>query len=307
MNHTEQMTAALSKLCKVTCLTLLASSHFPNSAFAEEKVKDTPASLTEKADEMLFPGVKTDFKGYDMYDLKVENKSFKIIAPKKAAPGKPWLWRSLFWTALPKVWRADLKLVEEGYHIVLAFGDVSGHPRGNDTIDTAYKYVVSEHGFAKQCNMASFSRGTLSLFRWAHSNPEKVASIYVDNGVCNIRSWPAGKVVPGNENSIAPGAPKSWALFKKSFGYTTDAEALASKESPIDLLAPLAEAKVPILMVSGLKDVAVPHAENDAIMIQRYEKLGGHIELILEENKGHTHGMKDPSGILAFIRKHPSE
>ena len=150
--------------------------------------------------------------------------------------------------------------------------------------------------------MSSMSRGTLSLFRWATENPEKVNSIYVDNGVCNVLSWPAGKLVPGNK-SIASGAPSSWEDFKKKFGYKTDAEALKTKESPIDLLEPLAKAKVPILLVCGDKDHAVPYEENDAILEKRYKALGGDVKVIVEK-KGHSHGMKDPTPILEFIRKH---
>ena len=124
----------------------------------------------------------------------------------------------------------------------------------------------------------------------------------MDNGVCNIHSWPAGKVVLGS-GSKAPGAPKSWAGFKKAFGYATDAEALASKENPIDRLEPLAKAGVPILSVCGSKDPAVLYAENDAILEQRYKALGGDITVIVED-KGHSHGMKDPTPVLEFIRKH---
>ena len=62
-------------------------------------------------------------------------------------------------------------------------------------------------------------------------------------------------------------------------------------------------AGVPILMVCGSKDTAVPYEENDAIMKERYEKLGGSITVIVE-NKGHSHGMKDPTPVLEFIRKH---
>ena len=145
------------------------------------------------------------------------------------------------------------------------------------------------------------SRGTLSLFRWATENPEKVESIYVDNGVCNVLSWPAGKPVPGN-HSIGSGNRKSWTLFKQTFGYATDEEALKTKQSPIDLLEPLAKAGVPILMVCGSKDPAVPYEENDAIMEQRYKALGGSIKVIVE-NKGHSHGMKDPTPIIEFIKK----
>lgn len=264
---------------------------------------DESIESTETNNTKLFPGEKSNFRGYDRYDrIKTEHGHFAIVCPKKPAPGKPWLWRSLFWEAIKKVSDADLKLVDEGFHVVLAHGDVAGHPKGNANISAAYDLLTKEYGFAKTCSMSSMSRGTLSLFRWATENPEKVNSIYVDNGVCNVLSWPAGKVVPGND-SIASGAPGSWADFKKKFGYETDEEALKTKESPIDLLEPLAKAGVPILMVCGNKDHAVPYEENDAIMEERYQALGGDITVIVED-KGHSHGMNDPTPVLEFIRKH---
>ena len=265
--------------------------------------------LAITAGALDLPGKKTDFHGYDCYQFRTSkadgvkpNIGIKIIAPKKAAPGKPWLWRSLFWEAIGRVRDADLKLVDEGYHVVLAHGDVAGHPSGNKNIDAAYELLTKKYGFAKKCSMSSMSRGTLSLFRWASVNPEKVESIYVDNGVCNVLSWPAGKLVPGNK-SIANGDPASWEGFKRKFGYKTDEEALKTKESPIDMLEPLAKAGVPILMVCGNKDHAVPYEENDAIMEKRYKALGGSIKVIVE-NKGHAHGMKEPAPVLEFIRKH---
>ena len=67
-----------------------------------------------------FPGQKSDFRGYDRYDrIKTSAGHFSVVCPKKPPPGKPWLWRSLFWAAIKKVSDADLKLVEEGYHVVL--------------------------------------------------------------------------------------------------------------------------------------------------------------------------------------------
>ncbi|MCO8121527.1 alpha-L-fucosidase [Stieleria sp. TO1_6] len=250
-----------------------------------------------------FPGVKTDFHGYDRYDgVKTSSGQLSVICPKQAAAGKPWLWRSLFWERLPKVYQADLKLVDQGYHVVLAFGDVHGHPKGNGAIDAAYELLTTEYGFSKQCSMASISRGTLSLFTWASVNPEKVSSIYVDNGVCNVDSWPGGKVVPGS-GSDANGAPKSWQGMKEVYGFTTDQELLDAKVSPIDKLESLAKAGVPILMVCGSNDSTVPYEENDALLEERYKKLGGSIEVIVED-KGHTHGMDDPTPILEFIQKH---
>ena len=283
-----------------------------NTAFQELAVTiegEAPVAMTAapavESTVHEFPGTKSNFRGYDRYDrIKTSAGHFSVVCPRKPAPGKPWLWRSLFWEAIKRVSDADLKLVDEGYYVVLAHGDVAGHRKGNANIDAAYEMVTTKYGFSKKCSMASMSRGNLSLFRWASTNPEKVDSIYVDNGVCNVLSWPAGKVVPGNK-SIANGAPKSWADFKKRFGYATDAEALKTKESPIDQLQPLAQAGVPILMVCGNKDTAVPYEENDAIMEQRYKALGGSIKVIVED-KGHSHGMKDPTPVLKFIREHTS-
>ncbi len=249
-----------------------------------------------------FPGERGEFKGYETYKIRANGGHFEVICPKVAAPGKPWLWRSLFWHAINRVNEADLKLVDEGYHIVIAHGDVAGHPSGNKNINAAYDYVTKEHGFNKKVSMSSMSRGTLSLFRWAFENPEKVSSIYVDNGVTNIKSWPAGQLVEGNV-SIAKGAKVSWEDFKRKFGYKTDAEAIQTKESPIEMLEPLAKHNVPILLVCGDNDPAVPYSENDAVVKERYEKLGGTVEMIVH-SKGHSHGLPDPTPILDFIRKH---
>ena len=286
----------MKKIFTLTCA--LLSLPYAASVEAQTKTADQAKPAVTRA----FPGQKSDFRGYDRYNgIKTSKGHFSVICPKVAAPGKPWLWRSLFWDQLTAVNTTDLKLVEQGYHIVLAFGDVSGHPRGNANIDAAYEMVTTQYGLSKKCSMGSMSRGTLSLFRWATSNPEKVESIYVDNGVCNILSWPAGSKVPGNK-STGSGDPKSWELFKKSFGYTSDAEALETKESPIHLLEPLAKAGVPILMVCGNNDKAVPYEENDELLEIRYRKLGGPIKVIIE-NKGHSHGMKDPAPILKFIKE----
>ncbi|WPJ97285.1 GDSL-type esterase/lipase family protein [Coraliomargarita algicola] len=208
--------------------------------------------------------------------------------------------------SIPRFYNADLELVRQGYHVVLAPGNVYGHPSGNATIDAAYDLLTTEYGFSKKCNLASMSRETLALARWAYTHSERVDSLYIDNGVCSLKSWPGGKSVPGSD-SIASGNYTLWGQVKDTFGWTSDAEALAKQEaeSLIGMLAPMAAADISILMVCGDSDPAVPYEENDAIVEERYKALGGSIEVIVEK-KGHSHGMKAPAPVIEFIKQNTS-
>ena len=93
-------------------------------------------------------------------------------------------------------------------------------------------------------------------------------------------------LVPGNK-SIAGWRTGLVGGFQKKFGYNSDAEALKTKENPIDLLEPLAKAGVPIITVCGNKDRAVPYEETTPFSSSAYKALGGKIRVIVE-NKGHS-------------------
>ena len=63
----------------------------------------------------------------------------------------------------------------------------------------------------------------------------------------------------------------------------------AEKTLPIDRLAPLAQAKVPIFHIHGDSDKVVPSDKNSAEVKKRYDKLGG--KMTLETVKGQGHNM----------------
>ena len=72
------------------------------------------------------------------------------------------------------------------------------------------------------------------------------------------------------------------------------------KDSPIHQLEPLAKSGVPILSICGKNDHAVIYEENDKILEERYEALGGKITVIIED-KGHKHGQQTPEAKKAFL------
>jgi len=80
---------------------------------------------------------------------------------------------------------------------------------------------------------------------------------------------------------------------------------MAYRRNPIDNLAPLAKAGVPLVHVCGDADRVVPIEENTGIVQKRYRALGGSIRVIAKRGVGHhPHSLKDPSPIVEFILEH---
>ncbi len=242
-----------------------------------------------------FPGKKSAWNGYDRYDFEVDTRPVIVVAPKQAAPGKPWLWRGEFFGAFPS---ADIALLGRGFHVVyLADPNKFGAPSAMKHWDAFYAELTGKYGFAKKAALLGMSRGGLYCYAWAAANPDKVACIYGDAPVCDLKSWPGGK-------GKGKGSPRDWALAKEVFGLKDDEAALAWKGSPIDNLAPIAKAKIPIIHVYGEADDVVPADENTLALAERYKALGGKITLIPKPGVGHhPHGLEDPTPVVEFIVK----
>ena len=66
-----------------------------------ERLAEKAIEMLDPQSELTFPGEKSNFRGYVRYSgIKTEHGHFSVVCPKKAAPGRPWLWRSLFWEAI---------------------------------------------------------------------------------------------------------------------------------------------------------------------------------------------------------------
>ena len=72
------------------------------------------------------------------------------------------------------------------------------------------------------------------------------------------------------------------------FGMDRDAfSKVIAQHNPINNLAGLAKAKVPIFIVHGDSDRVVPLEENSAIVVERYLTLGGEAKVEVVPGKGH--------------------
>jgi len=253
-------------------------------------------SEARSAPAVPFPGTKTTWHGYDLFTFTLEGRTCRVAVPKRTAPGQPWIWRARFWGHEPQT---DLALLGHGFHV--AYIDVAnlfGSPKAVALWNAFYRYLTTKHGLAKKVVLEGMSRGGLIVFNWAAANPDKVACIYADAPVCDMKSWPAGR-------GKGRGSPAAWKACKRAYGFRTDEEAFAYRGNPVDRLEPLAKAKVPLLHVCGDADTVVPFEENTAVVVRRYRAMGGPIQVILKKGCGHhPHSLKDPAPIVAFILKH---
>jgi pimeloyl-ACP methyl ester carboxylesterase len=169
---------------------------------------------------------------------------------------------------MPWVYRAgfvfrDAKVDQE--LLAKGFHIVTG-PVGVDCVvkdwDTLYEYLTM-HGFSKKPSMEGAGGGAGEVYAWAIENPDKVSCVYAEN--------------PRMHSALA-------------------------KTQPLDNLAPLAKANVPLLHVCGSLD---PYFRDNTLEVEkRYKKLGGKIEVIVKKGEGHYPlGPEDPAPIVDFISR----
>lgn len=272
------------------------SARLPRGVTDPQALYFTPAqSGSLDKSNSAFPGHRSEWNGYSRYDFQLAARMVTVVVPQVAAKGRPWLWRGEFFGAYAYV---DEALLKKGWHVVyMACPDTFGDPDTMQRWMRLYEELTTRRGFSRHPVLLGMSRGGLYVYNWAAANPDKVGLIYGDAPVCDVKSWPGGK-------GKGKGSARDWDLFKKVYGLT-EQEALDWKHNPIDILAPIAAAHIPILHVVGDADESVPYDENTLVLKSRYEALGGHVELIVKHGVGHhPHSLENPAPIVRYILNH---
>lgn len=259
--------------------------------FAQSK---TPADVFTIGKGSIESAVKSSFHGYDCLSYSFRDREAKIVKPKQAAQGMPWIWRARFWGHEPQL---EIALLERGFHVVYCdVAELFGNAEAIGIWNDFYAHL-RKMGFAKKAVLEGMSRGGVYVYNWAAANPSKVACVYADNPVLDLKSWPGGK-------GEGPGSKKEWDIFLKDYGYQTDEQAVDFKGSPIDKINKIVKGKYPMLHVCGDKDEVVPMAENTLPFAEKIKQAGGDINIIHKpEGKHHPHSLENPAPIVDFIMK----
>lgn len=254
------------------------------------KMKTVPSLALPKAlpqEAKLF-----NFYGFRGYEFTFEGKNAKVVVPKEAAIGYPWVWRARFWGHEPQT---DIALLERGFHV--AYCDVA-ELFGNDealSVWDGFYQMLTKTGLAQKSVMEGMSRGGVYIYRWAVTYPNRVAGVYADAPVLDLKSWPGGK-------GAGIGSPSVWETFKTDFGFHSEEQALAFKGNPLDQAEEIAKIGFPMLHVVGDADDVVPVSENTEPFEQKVKDANGAIKVIHKPGIGHhPHSLPNPQPIIDFV------
>jgi pimeloyl-ACP methyl ester carboxylesterase len=200
---------------------------------------------------------------YDRYSLKgasIPPTYFRADDMSIVVPQQPARGKPWVFYASPLEPDSAVALALLAKGYYLVLPPISGPGAVQKEWDAVYNRMV-DNGFAKKVVMEGTGARAGDSYAWAIANPDKVSVIYARNPL--LRSP-------------------------------------MSKTPPIDNLAPLAKASVPILHDCGSLDPWL--TDQTRVVEKRYKELGGKITVLVTEGEGHFPlSRKDPKPVVDFI------
>ncbi len=237
----------------------------------------------------LSEGKPFNFYGYSGMEYSSDGVGYKIVQPKEANVNHSWVLRARFWGHEPQL---DQQLLEMGYHILYCdVADLFGSKEAIQRWDAIYELAQSV-GLNERVVLEGMSRGGLIVYNWAAKNTKKVAAIYADAPVLDLKSWPIGCNGTGVEIE----------KMLRAYGAQSVAQMEKFKGNPIDNIKKIARAHIPIIHVVGSEDKVVPYEDNTLKFYEGLSRYGADMELIIKFGIGHhPHSLGDPKPITDFI------
>lgn len=246
------------------------------------------------------------WQGFSRIDWYWEGRECTLVAPHEAAPGKPWVWRTEFFGGFAA---ADIELLKQGWHIAYCrLSDLYGCPFAVRQMEAFRAELTDQWRLSSKPVLFGFSRGGLYALQYMAAYPERVSAVYLDAPVVDICSWPGG-------SGSGTGAPAEWRECLEVYGIIGPEVGEQDLRQPdilqragevterlLTSLAAPAQVGVPILIVSGDADRAVPFTENGAILERAYSSYGDKVNTILKPGGDHhPHSLMDVGPIVAFV------
>ncbi len=255
------------------------------------------AALTTSLTTGLGEESVSHWRGFDRHHFTCEGRPAFVTRPVISAPGKPWVWRTSFPDFHPEV---DLELLRTGHHIAyLDCVDMLGSDGALDLMDRFYDQLIGTWKLSPRPALEGVSRGGLHAYRYAARHPERIACIYADTPVMDLKSWPLNW-------------PESKAQVQdalRHYGLPDEAMLRRFRGNPVDLLEPIARARIPLRHVISLDDRVVPPEQNTLEARRRLLQLGHSMDLVTVEkgtvdSHGHHFPLPQVFASARFISRH---
>ncbi|MCQ2392017.1 MAG: alpha/beta hydrolase [Kiritimatiellae bacterium] len=238
---------------------------------------------------------QSKMQGFDWVQFEFEGCEAWLVEPAVPAKDGRWVWCMEWPTAFQD--RTGVKaLLAAGYRWVTfnpAYAPFIKVTEGNQTDEMVEKrhrfqqYLVKTLGLNAKCGLIGMSWGGFYSVRYASIHPEAVKAAYLDAPLLDI--------------STLGSYPRSYKNYQKYYPFLTPEYVGADDPfQSVNRAAPIAAAKIPLLVLYGGKDTVVPPAKNIERFAPVFEKNGGDLTLVKRGTFGHhPHGV-DPCE-TAFI------
>ena len=151
-------------------------------------------------------------------------------------------------------------------------GESYGNPKGRKLFSALHTEMTQKRGYAAKPCLLGRSRGGLMVTSWACDHPDQVAGIAGIYPVFDFRTYPG----------LATAAP-AYELIPQEL------DAKSAEYNPIERVAALAQARVPVFLIHGDDDKVVPLGPNSEAFAARYKAAGAEQAVTLMVAKGQGH------------------
>jgi dipeptidyl aminopeptidase/acylaminoacyl peptidase len=235
-------------------------------AVASEPAADKPTTAAPKV--LPVPGETFVVQGSQAF----------VMLPEESLRRKPqpWIWYAPTLPGYPdehEKWMHE-RFVAAGIAVAgIDVGESYGSPAGSSRFSDLYKDLTEKRGFAAKPCLLGRSRGGLMVTSWAVDHADAIAGIAGIYPVLDFRTYPG--------------------LDKAAPAYDLSANELGERLAdfnPIERVASLAKARVPVFIIHGDIDTVVPLKENSAELLRRYQAAGAEasVKLVVAEKQGHN-------------------
>lgn len=226
------------------------------------------ANADEPTKKLILPG--------EVFTVEDHTAFILLPAQDQRREPQPWVMYAPTLAEFPdshEKWLHE-QLVAAGIAVAgIDVGDSFGSPAGAALFDRLYEHLIEARKFSPKPGVLGRSRGGLMVSSWACKHPERVAGL-------------AG-IYPAFDFRSFPGIDQAAAAYGLSAG---DLEAQQSQLNPISKFGKLANAHVPIFLIHGDRDAAVPIGPNSLAVQQAYKQAAAAelVELLVIEGGEHN-------------------